>query len=85
MELTRVKTNEVFLAIMTGVEKSGHGPWEHYRLIASGKYGIPVVDLELRLMTEVLRDRKDRINSILKYLKKNGFNKEVMKRILSEK
>ena len=59
------------------METFGRGPWEHYSLIALEKYNIPVVNLELRLITEVLRGRKDRIDPILKHLKQKGFNKGI--------
>ncbi len=38
----------------------GRGPWEHYLDINLGKHSVPAVVLELRLVSELLRNRPDR-------------------------
>jgi hypothetical protein len=48
-----------------GMECVGRGPWQHYVLIACGPHRVPVVRLELRLATELLRDRPDRYEPLL--------------------
>jgi len=44
-------------------ETLGHGPWEHNALLAGGARLVPTVTLELRLLTELRRDRADRAPS----------------------
>jgi hypothetical protein len=50
------------------IETMGRGPWEHYVLVPCGSYQIPAVTLELRLITELYRDRPDRYNPLIEYL-----------------
>jgi hypothetical protein len=38
----------------------GPGPWEHYVQVTLGTHVVPAVSLELRLVTELVRDRPDR-------------------------
>jgi hypothetical protein len=37
----------------------GRGPWEHWVDVRFGRYGVPSVRLELRLISELVRDRPD--------------------------
>jgi hypothetical protein len=43
-----------------GLECVGPGPWRHFTSIPCGSYRIPTVDLELRLVSELLRERPER-------------------------
>ena len=40
-----------------GMECVGRGPWQHYVWIACGSHQVPAVRLELRLASELVRDR----------------------------
>ena len=55
------------------VETYGSGPWErNYVLLPCGPYRVPTVALELRLITEVYRDRPDRYNPLIQHLQAHG-------------
>jgi hypothetical protein len=65
-------------------ETYGPGLWEkHYSLLPCGSYQVPTVDLELRLITEVYRDRPDRIVPLLAYLREHGCDLDLVRRGLS--
>ncbi len=62
------------------IESFGNGPWLHYTDIQCGKYNIPTVTLELRLITELVRNRPERYNPIIKHLKENKCDIEYLTR-----
>jgi hypothetical protein len=47
----------------------GSGPWEHFDLVPCGTYSVPTVALELRLVSEVARRRRDRWKPIAAYFR----------------
>lgn len=66
------------------IETYGPGPWEkHYRLLPCGPYQVPTVDLELRLITELYRDRPDRVVPLVAYLRDRGCDLDLVRRGLS--
>ncbi|MFG1941490.1 hypothetical protein [Nonomuraea sp. NPDC048826] len=66
-----------------GLECVGRGPWEHYVVVRCGPYRVPVVRLELRLATELLRDRPDRYEPLLDHLAARGFDAALLDRALT--
>jgi hypothetical protein len=50
----------------------GPGPWEHFDLVALGKHQVPVVGLELRLVTEVFRNRAERYRPLAAFIGEHG-------------
>jgi hypothetical protein len=66
------------------IETYGPGLWEvHYSLLPCGPYQVPTVDLELRLITELYRDRADRYTPIIEYLRDHGCDLDLVRRGLS--
>jgi hypothetical protein len=63
-----------------GIETFGRGPWEHYVSITCGQHTVPAVALELRLVTELFRERPDRYKPLLKHLKKHGCDVPILRR-----
>ncbi len=63
-----------------GLECVGRGPWEHYRLVLCGPYTIPAVALELRLVSELTRNRPDRYTPLIQHLQINGCDTELVRR-----
>lgn len=63
-----------------GLECVGCGPWEHYVPIPCGPYTIPAVALELRLVSELLRDRPDRYTPLIQYMRVNGCDIDLVRR-----
>ncbi|WP_084964559.1 hypothetical protein [Thermoactinospora rubra] len=66
-----------------GLECAGRGPWQHYILITCGAHRVPVVRLELRLATELLRDRPDRYEPLLDHMAAQGFDADLLGRAMT--
>lgn len=62
------------------VECFGRGPWEHFDLVPCCPYLIPVVAVELRLLTELSRNRVERIQPILAYLQTHPYDMALLQR-----
>ncbi len=54
------------------IETFGRGPWEHFVLLPCGPHLVPAVSLELRLMTELYRNRPDRYEPLIQFLRARG-------------
>jgi hypothetical protein len=66
------------------IETYGPGPWQkHYSLLHCGPYQVPTVDLELRLITELYRDRPDRYTPLIGHLREHGCDLDLVRRGLS--
>jgi hypothetical protein len=62
------------------IETYGRGPWEHYSLVVCGPYQIPVVALELRLITELARRRPDRSGPLVEHMRMHGCDLPYLRR-----
>ncbi|TXK35626.1 hypothetical protein FR742_41255 [Nonomuraea sp. C10] len=62
------------------MECIGRGPWQHYVLVPCGPHRVPVVRLELRLATELLRDRPDRYEPLIA---RRGFDPDLLERAMT--
>ncbi len=47
----------------------GSGPWIHFDVVPCGAYTVPAVALELRLVTEIVRQRPDRFGPLVGYFR----------------
>ena len=66
------------------IETYGPGPWEcHYVLLPCGPYLVPTVALELRLITEMYRDRPERYQPIIQHLRVHGCDLDLVRRGLA--
>ncbi len=63
-----------------GIECLGRGPWEHFVLIPCGAYAVPTVALELRLVSELVRDRPERYIPLILYMQAHGCDIELVRR-----
>ena len=61
-------------------EATGPGPWRHYAELYCGRHLVPTVALELRLLTELHRDRADRYQPIIDYLAAHGCDLDLVRR-----
>jgi hypothetical protein len=62
----RVEVSTVEFPVTTDtVECAGDGPWKHWVPVAVGPHTVPVVRLELRLVSELVRDRPERYQPLL--------------------
>ncbi|MEU5867605.1 hypothetical protein ABZ815_41010 [Nonomuraea sp. NPDC047529] len=64
------------------LECVGEGPWRHHVLVACGSHQVPAVRLEIRLATELLRDRADRYGPIIDHLGVHGFDPDLLRRAM---
>jgi len=58
----------------------GRGPWEHFALLTCGRYAVPTVTLELRLLTELSRNRADRYRPLVRFMQVHGCDLDYVRR-----
>jgi hypothetical protein len=63
----------------------GPGPWAHYTLVSCGGHQVPIVAIELRLITELTRRRADRYIPIIHFMQAHGYNKKLLTQGLKER
>jgi hypothetical protein len=59
-------------------EAGGNGAYLHARAVRLDRHHIPAVRLELRLATEVARDRQDQTRHLIGHLREHGFDKDLL-------
>jgi hypothetical protein len=62
------------------IETFGRGPWEHFTLLPCGGYTVPTATLELRLITEIRRNRPDRYQPLIQFMQQHGCDLEFIQR-----
>jgi hypothetical protein len=65
------------------IEVSGSGPWTHYVGIPVGMHIVPTVRIELRLATELSRDRAEKYKPILDWMTRNGCDRNLLIRAMN--
>jgi hypothetical protein len=63
----------------------GRGPWEHYVRVRIGRHVVPVIGLELRLVSELVRDRPDRYVPLTGHMRSHGADLQLVRRAMSER
>ena len=58
----------------------GLGPWEHFTIVPCGRYAMPTVALELRLITELARNRPDRYQPLIQFMQIHGCDLDFIQR-----
>ncbi|MFI6652732.1 hypothetical protein ACIBI8_34645 [Streptomyces sp. NPDC050529] len=66
-------------------ECTGRGPWEHCVRVGFGGHVVPVVRLELRLVSELVRNRPDRIAPLIEHMRVHGADLPLLQRAMSER
>ena len=64
------------------VEVSGSGPWTHYVNLGVGSHLLPTVRIELRLATEISRNRVQKYEPIIDWMIMNGCDLSLLKRAM---
>ena len=64
------------------LECGGRGPWQHYVEVRCGRHVVPAVALELRLVSEVVRERPDRLGPIVAHLRRSGVDRGLLERAM---
>jgi hypothetical protein len=67
------------------MECFGPGPWEHFDLVPCGPHQVPVVATELRLITELTRNRPERYGPILTHLREHGCDLALVRRGMADR
>jgi len=64
-------------------ESVGSGPWVHFDVVPCGEYRVPAVALELRLVTELTRQRPDRFGPLVDYFRTHSCDLKLVERGLA--
>ncbi len=67
------------------IECIGRAPWRHYVDVDFGRYTVPAVALELRLVSELIRDRPDRYKPLIAHLRSHGADLQLVRRSMQER
>ncbi|HLL64578.1 MAG TPA: hypothetical protein VK453_02395 [Micromonosporaceae bacterium] len=67
------------------LECAGPGPWQHYVPVKVGQHVVPAVRLELRLVSELGRDRPDRYGPLIRHLRLHGADLDLVLRAMPER
>ena len=65
------------------METLGEGPWKHSTLIPCGSHHIRTVDLELRLATELGRQRPDRYEPLIEWMQIKGCDHKLLRNAMT--
>jgi hypothetical protein len=68
-----------------GFECVGPGPWEHYVPVRFGQHVVPAVRLELRLGSELVRDRPDRYVPLIEHMRWHGADLQLAEKAMKER
>jgi hypothetical protein len=63
----------------------GRGPWEHYVDIACGRHTVPAVALELRLVSELVRNRPDRYRALIQHMRSRDPDLHLIQRSMTDR
>jgi hypothetical protein len=63
----------------------GDGPWTHHVDVAVGRHVVPTVALELRVASELIRKRPDRLRPLIDHLRRHGGDLELLRRSLDDR
>lgn len=68
-----------------GIECCGEGPWKHFTKLPWGQHNVPTVNQELRLVSELFRERPDRYQPMIRAMRGTKINVELLKRGMAER
>lgn len=67
------------------IECIGTGPWLHYVDVKVGKHVVPAVALELRLVSELIRDRPGRYTALIEHMRSYGADLELVQQAMRDR
>ncbi|MEV4639819.1 hypothetical protein AB0J80_20980 [Actinoplanes sp. NPDC049548] len=67
------------------VECAGAGPWRHYVVVPCGQHAVPAVRLELRLVSELVRNCPDRWRPLTDHLRDHGAALDLVRRGMTDR
>jgi len=62
----------------------GRGPWQHYIDLDFGTHTVPAVVLELRLVSELVRNRPDRYVPLIEHMRSHSADLQLTHRAMSD-
>ncbi|MEM7129605.1 MAG: MerR family transcriptional regulator [Chloroflexota bacterium] len=68
-----------------GIESAGSGPWTHFSKLPWGHHSVPTVNLELRLVTELYRNRPDRYIPLIDHMRGKKIDIHLLHRGMDER
>lgn len=68
-----------------GIECCGVGPWQHFSRLPWGQHTVPTVALELRLVSELFRDRPDRYEPLINFMRTKKCDLALLRRGMDER
>ena len=72
-------------AVTDALECIGTGPWQHYVQVPCAKHVVPAVRLELRLVSELYRDRPDRYMPLIEHMRVHGADLQLVQQGMAER
>ncbi len=63
----------------------GRGPWRHHVRIQMGRHVVPAVSLELRLASELVRNRPDRYAPMIEHMQLHGADVHLVLRAMRDR
>jgi len=67
------------------IECMGRGPWQHYVDIDFGEHTVPAVGLELRLVSELIRNRPERYEPLIEHMRWHGADLRLVRKSMGER
>lgn len=67
------------------IECIGRGPWQHYVRVDFGTHTVPAVALELRLVSELIRNRPDRHTPLIAYMRSHGADLRLVQKSMNDR
>ena len=64
-------------------ETFGRGPWEHFTSVPCGRHTVPAVALELRIHTDLHRERPEKYGPTIRFVEEHGCDHDLMERCIS--
>lgn len=84
VEIAHITPPEGFLQKRDGIWEAGPEVWPYVKKATFRDFHVPVIPLEIQLETNYSRQIRERVNEIIRILKKNSYNEELLKRALSK-
>jgi hypothetical protein len=75
VEFSTIESNSTMPEIS---ECTGDAPWQHFDVLELEGHRVPAVASELRLLSEITRDRPNRWEPIAAYLSRTGYDEELL-------
>lgn len=84
VEVAHITPPDGFLERTEGLWEAGPEVWPHIKKVSFRKFQVSVVPLEIQLETNYSREIEERINNIIRVLRRRGFNRELIEKALSK-